>query len=380
MIRVCNIIEEGRYGGAQARIVNVAGRLKKKEIYTTVIFPARNSERLHRELQLNEINFMRLSLTRMSWEKKEILRYLAGFIPEIISLYRILRKEKFDLVHVNTSYQIKGAIAARISGTPVVWHLNDTRMTAVVRLVSTLVMRLCARGFIVAGKRVYDYYIRDGRLTGFPCFEIQAPVDTSKFNPLTVKKDPQFSKYKGLKILTVANINPIKGIESFIIMAALLMRSLDGLHFFISGPVFRNQKYYFEKLQSIIKAYNLQNICFTGSTENVQSVMKAVDICVFTSLYEASPTAIWEAMSMAKPIVTTDVGSVNELIVDGESGFIVPVGDAGALAAKVELLISDKKFRNRMGKMARQQAVRNLDIDICVGKHIKTYEELLVGG
>jgi glycosyltransferase involved in cell wall biosynthesis len=118
---------------------------------------------------------------------------------------------------------------------------------------------------------------------------------------------------------------------------------------------------------------------FYGPSDNVPSVLKAADIYVCSSIAEASPISVWEAISMAKSTVTTNVGDVALFIREGESGFVVPVKNAKALAVKVSLLIDDDSLRFSFGERARQIAVDCLDIEICVKKHEELYRRIFNG-
>ena len=80
---------------------------------------------------------------------------------------------------------------------------------------------------------------------------------------------------------------------------------------------------------------------------------------------------------MGKAIVTTDVGSVNQYIEDGISGFIVPVKDVDALCRKVEILLENSDLRIKMGVEARSVAKRYLDISIAAEKHATIYRKIL---
>ena len=92
--------------------------------------------------------------------------------------------------------------------------------------------------------------------------------------------------------------------------------------------------------------------------DDVPSFLRAADICVFTSVSEASPSTVWEAMSMGRAVVTTDVGSVSQYIRDGKSGFVVPIRDVKALAQRVELLLGNPALRRQMGTEARKSSRR----------------------
>ena len=378
-IRVCNVIEEGRFGGPERRIVQVAKVLKTRNIETHVFYPKYDSEKFSQELLKAGIPNSALSINRLTKEKKVLAKYIIFFFIEIFRLRRLFRRYKFDLIHGNGSYQFKAALAARLAGVPAVWHFNDTQMDAVIKKICLVIAKYCSSGFIVAGDRVRNYYIRGNSLEKKPCIEVHAPVDTNLFDPNHVIPDKRVSKMQGRKIVSVSGINPTKGLEYFIDMASCLLPRYNDLGFFVAGAEFSSQKKYYQYLKDLIVSSKLTNnhFKFVGMIDNVASFLKSADICVFTSIAEASPTAVWEAMSMGKAIVTTDVGSVSQYIENGKSGFIVPIKDVKALREKVEILLENSTLRQKMGADARIVAQKYLDISVAAEKHALFYRRIL---
>lgn len=367
---------EGRFAGPQARIISVAKKLKDDGIETIVVFPKNNSDFFYRRLSAKGIQTRRLSLHRLTKQKSHLVKFVTFFVPELFSLYKLLKKERVDIVHCNGAWQVKGIIAGKLAGAKVVWHLNDTRMPFVIKIIfKSLAVSFCD-AFIAAGERVKDYYLSDKRVSEKPFVEIQAPVDTTIFDPWKVPPHQKIGCFEGLKIVTVGNINPLKGIEYLIEMASILNKKYDNLNFFVIGPHFESQRKYSEKILRMVANLELENLHFCGPSNDVSCMLKAADIYVCSSIAEASPISIWEAMSMAKPIVSADVGDVAQFIKNGENGFVVPIKDAFKLADKVRVLIENEKLRKTMGQKSRDVAVKYLDIGICTMKHAHLYNHL----
>ena len=377
-MKIANIIEEGRLGGPQIRIAEVARHLKEQGIETTVVYPKYQSDLFEQKLNEYGIRNIRLPLHRLTKDKKHLLAYFFFFFYEIIYLYLFFKRERFDIIHCSGgSWQFKGIIAGKLAGSKTLWHLNDTGMPAFFRWIFRLIAPKFADGLIVSGKRVRDYYVNRLGLGNIPIFECLPPVNKEHFDPYKVENDKSISKINGMKIVTVANINPIKGLEYFIHMAAYLNRHHEGLNFFIVGPVYDTQKRYSKILHELTDSLKLNNLYFYGLCWDVPSVLKVADIFVCTSLSESGPMSVWEAMSMGKAIVSTDVGDVACFLKNEETGFVVPIKDAEALANKVSVFVENPDLRRKFGKKAREAACKYLDINVTTQKHMEAYRAVL---
>jgi glycosyltransferase involved in cell wall biosynthesis len=334
-----------------------------------------DSKRFKDRLDISGIKSAMLPLNRLSKERKQIVKYIFFFLYEVYILYRVLKREKINIVHVSGgSWQYKGVIAGRLAGCRVLWHLNDTKSLNFIELFFKLIANKFAHGFIVAAKKVEEYYLNELRITPHkPVFQIQAPVDCSLFNPTTVDPDKRISVLKGIHIVTVANINQIKGVEYFLEIVKELNKTHSNLNFWIIGSPLDSQKRYYENLIKFKKNSKLDNCHFYGASNNIKRILKSADIYVCTSIREASPLSVWEAMSMEKAIVSTDVGDVSRFIKDGENGYIVESCNGRALAQKVKLLVDNPKTCDRFGKLARRTALEHLDLKICVEAHRNAY-------
>ena len=380
MIRVANIIEDGRIAGPQIRMIEVAKRLYQSDIDTTVIIPRLNSAALQDRLEQQQVKYQALPLHRLTKDPFHLLLFVLLFLYELVNLFIYFKKQRFDIVHVSGgAWQFKGVIAGKLVGAKVVWHLNDTSMPAVIMRLFSVISRCFADAFIVAGGAVGDYYKAVTGRQNKPIYVIQAPVDCTRFDPESVTGLLE-DEMGSVKVVTVANVNPIKGLEYFIGMAQALNDQYPQVKYFIVGPVYQTQKKYFLKLQKLVDEGSINTVHFYGRTTDIPGVLKSASIYVCSSVAEASPTSVWEAMAMGKAIVSTDVGDVTRFIRNDESGYIVPANSAEALASKVALLIADEARRTRFGSAARKTAVAHLDLDIVTQAHLSCYRELSASG
>lgn len=375
-IKIANIIEEGRYGGPQTRIVGVAERLKAQDIETVIVLPEKESERFYAEAVKRKLAIRSLKMHKLSRSPIAILFYFLTFPKEVYLLCKILKKENIDIVHCNSARQFKGVVAGCLARKKVIWHLQDTWNPLIIRAFFFTASFLVDH-FIAAGEKVREYYLGRFPLSRKPVKIIQAPVDTSVFDPDLVYADQRIASSPGVKVVSVGNINPAKGYEYFIdAVSHISKRNIPG-NFWVVGPHYENQKTYYEKLQSTSQKITHNSFQFYGASDNIRSVLKAADVYVCSSIYEASPISVWEAMSMGKAVISTDVGDVRQFIQDGVNGFIVPLRDPKALADKIGVLLQDANLRQVFGARARTTAIRHLDISICARKHAEAYRDIL---
>jgi len=378
VLRVANIIEEGKLGGPQVRITNIACALKDS-IETTVVMPIENSERFRANLDSCGIPYKTFNLSRITKELRVALRYLFFSWYEVFQLILYFRKEKFDLIHVSGgSWQYKSVIAGKLSGRKVIWHLNDTSMPQFLSRIFSIFSGL-PDAYIFASERSREYYeplIRARKLE----FVIPAPVDTRLFSPdARLEGDEDLvSKWLGETVIgTVANVNPIKGLDVFIRVASAMNKENGNLQFVVIGSIYDNQKEYFRSLHSLCSELGVDNVEFVGDRHDVRPLLHRFDLYLCTSYAESSPISVWEAMSMGKAIVSTDVGDVSKYVLPDISGEIVDVGDYRSMASRALFLLRNKeKVRSYQINVARV-AQTKLDISQCAMKHKIAYEKLV---
>jgi glycosyltransferase involved in cell wall biosynthesis len=109
----------------------------------------------------------------------------------------------------------------------------------------------------------------------------------------------------------------------------------------------------------------------------VPELLAASDVFVLPSLFEGSSLAVLEAMAAGKPVVTSAIGGTNELIVDGESGLLVPPGDAAALALALNRVLAQPELRAELGGKARDRARSSFSAATSAAHVTRVYEDLL---
>jgi glycosyltransferase involved in cell wall biosynthesis len=120
-------------------------------------------------------------------------------------------------------------------------------------------------------------------------------------------------------------------------------------------------------------------VCFTGFQSDVTPFYRAMDISVLTSLSEGLSITLLESMAHELPVVATRVGGNPELVVEGETGFLVPARDVGAFVAQVTRLARDPALRAACGAAGRSRVEAEFTGERAARAYARTYRTLLSG-
>ncbi len=267
----------------------------------------------------------------------------------------------------------------KLASIKVIWELNDTYTPYGIRIIFFFLSFL-ADGFIFASQRSKKYY-KKIIFTKRQSFLIQSPVDVTFFDPSLQYTFDQFLKRiitkKKIVIGTIANVNPTKDFFTFLKAIQKLSFYSNKISFIVIGSIYDSQKKYFQQLVEFIKKFKIKNLYFLGAKKDVRPYLKIMDIYVCSSNNELSPLSVWEAMSMEKAIISTNVGDVRIFIKNGVNGFLIKVGDADHLANRIIKLMRNSKLRYIFGKSVRKVAKSKLDLKICSSLHLKAYKAII---
>jgi polysaccharide biosynthesis protein PelF len=174
-------------------------------------------------------------------------------------------------------------------------------------------------------------------------------------------------------IVMVARIDPLKDILTFIQSISKVRESLPEVSAIIYGSV-AVQSYYEECLALREQLQLNDTVIFAGHTSNMAAAYQSGDVIALSSISEAFPYSVVEAMMSSKPVVATDVGGVNEAI--GEAGILVPPRDPAALADGLLKLLRISELRQNLGRDGRERAMNFFTMEKVLDLHLKSYIKL----
>ena len=261
-------------------------------------------------------------------------------LAAVLKLCRIIRKNKYDIVHTHTAKAgMVGAIAGWLTGTPTVHTYHGLPFYEGQGAMAYEAFRILEIAASHLRKAVFCQTRRDmeilKRLRLFSCpayyegngVDIDTVVRNAERDRASVKG---LFPESGAKILCVARLEPVKNLSMVLDVAAVLKERKTLFHLIIAG------KGILEKaLEAEIGRKNLRDVVSIRYTPHIHALIKEADVVVLASIKEGIPRSVMEAMALKKPMVATDVSGTNELVVDGITGFLVPLNDKGTFSRAV---------------------------------------------
>lgn len=297
----------------------------------------------------------------------------------IPNIWALIHREGFDLVYGNNpgTGARNALLATSLASKPFIWHFRGIkwhwgwrrglflRRAAAVVAVS----HACAQSLA----RFYPLDAIDIIYNG---------VDVSGFkDPNTVNGDHNAEhSYPGLDNLDLISVSHLvrrKGHEYLLAAMAQLANLFPGMRLLIAGDLERDQ-FYVELIQSTIQNDRLNHrVRLLGLRSDVPRLLADADIFVHTALQDPHPRVIIEAMAAGLPVVAFGVDGVAETVVDGQTGFLVPMGDTDGLVAAISKLVADPPTREKFGQEGRRRVLKHFTAEQTARKVAQVIDRVL---
>jgi glycosyltransferase involved in cell wall biosynthesis len=292
--------------------------------------------------------------------------------------WQLVRQENVALIHAHEfGGNTYGALLAQLAGVPLIatvhgknYYWEKLRRRLAYRLVSRI-------GMMVAVSNDLKRFIVN--TVGMPAHRIKVVhngIDTmSPVGPEEVRRHrAELGLVEGEKVVgVVGSLYPAKGHRYLLAAVQQVLKTSPHVIVLIIG---RGELE--SPLKEEVKRLGLsQQVRFLGFRNDIPALLALMDVFVLPSLSEGLSIALLEAMSAGKPVLATDVGGNPELVVDGETGFLVPPREAEALAARLLLLLNDKDQARRLGEKGRKRVLQHFTLRAMVSRYQRIYEDCL---
>jgi len=323
------------------------------------------------------------AVTHICVEMARSIKVLAD-LKSIWQLYKILKARKFDIVHSHTAKAgFITAVAAKKAGVPLICHTyhglpffegQNRARYCTYRLLEKLACRFRNHVF-TQNKRDMPACVKLMSSTtkvsyegnGVDIEQVRQSGDAQLIQAL------QDFPNKGIKLVLLNRLEPVKRVDDFFKVVDRLRENGVEVSCVIAGfGVLESELR--EKLEKMrLNDY----INMVGFTNHPHGIIAASDIVVLCSEKEGIPRSIMEAMALQKPVIATDVLGTQEVVVDGETGFLTPLGNTDAMAEKIMLLAESPSLMEKMGQAGYEKARREFDEQNVCKIILDTYKQLL---
>lgn len=295
----------------------------------------------------------------------------------VLLIIGIIRSRKTDLVHThNEKAQFYGALAGATARVPVVHTKHGKNcLNLRSRIRNNLVARLCERIVAVSHDAALQCII-DEKIPDRKVLTVLNGVDTEIFSPLLIPdaSKPAIKNYHQVPVVGIVARLAIVKDHATLLAASRIIRDA-GFDFRLlivgDGPLRC-------ELEAIAEALGVKDIViFTGSRQDIPDLMREMDIFVLTSISEGISLTLIEAMAFELPIVATAVGGNPEVIIEGETGFLVRPQDPAALAEKIIILMQNEPLRRQLGMSGRKRAIEHFSLARAAEQYSVLYHSLL---
>ncbi len=309
---------------------------------------------------------------------------LVSFAGYAAKIARVARQQRAQIIHTNTiKAHLYGALAGRLAGLPVVWHVRDYVNEPYFPRAAVQVVRALAR---YAPKRII------GVSRGVVEQLHLAPTDTRAtviLDGLTdrelaaaINDRPAMTRGTAARIGMVGRVASWKGQHVFIEAAAQVLAAGYDAEFIVIGTALFGEEEYEAGLHRQAERLGLgERVKFLGFKKDVVGELRQLDVLVHASTTaEPFGQVIVEGMAVGLPVVASRGGGALEIITPGENGLLSVMGDPAGLAAALRSLLEDPANAKRLGRNGYEHVRQNFQARQGARRVVDVYESILGDG
>jgi glycosyltransferase involved in cell wall biosynthesis len=392
-IRVLFFDHTASLGGGEIALLNLVRHLDPAKVKPVVVLAANGplAERLRPTI---ETYILPLAPNIASIKKDALGVFTLLRIRELFTVFtyarrlaRFIRDHNIDLIHTNSlKADIIGGLAGRLARCPVVWHVRDRVEDDYLPAPVVRFFRLLCRvipAYVIANSAATLRTLHLGanhHSSSIPSgvdLDLKTVVVHDGAQPTAASGDGH-SDPEIFRIGLIGRISPWKGQHIFLQAADQVHRRFPQARFVIIGAALFGEDDYERRVRQLSAQLGLEEVFeFAGFRPDVQRAIAELDLVVHASTTgEPFGQVIIEGMAAGKPVVATNGGGVPEIVLDGQTGILVPMGDAPALAEAMCRVLADPVQAKAMGARARQRVIDHFTVEETARRVQAVYEEI----
>jgi glycosyltransferase involved in cell wall biosynthesis len=353
--------------GASRSLVRLLRALDRQRFEPVVLLPREGALAVWlREMGVRVIVFRGLSvITRRVFRSWRLPFFLLNIPLSACAISRIIHRERIDLVHTNTGVILSSGLGAWLAHVPHIHHIRDS--FAEFRWIWPVYecwLRTFADRLVAVSEAIAAQFHDRSKVrvlhNGFDMEEFRPPdrgVVAAVRERYALGDAPVVGCVGRIKLRR-------KGQEVLIEAAARLKQRGVRAKYLIVGGAYVGNETHLAQLQQMVETAGLEeDVIFTGEVADPRPLYGAMDVFVLPSAQpEPFGGVVMEAMCLRLPVVATNIGGSVEQVVDGETGWLVPPGDADALADRLALLLADREMRARFGEAGHRRVAERFTL------------------
>lgn len=325
----------------------------------------------------------------------EMTRIISPFkdFKALIQLIQLFRKEKPQIVHTHTPKAgLLGMMAAKIAGVPYRLHTVAGMPLTVATGAKRKLLNQMEKLTYACATKVYpnsyglEKIILEEKFTSSKKLKVIGKgssngIDTAQFDPALVSEETKKQLQKQLNInendfvfLFVGRVVKDKGINELISAFKNIYQSNTNTHLVLVGNFERHLDPLHPETESLIE--NHTNIHAVGYQTNVIDYFAMADVLTFPSYREGFPNVVMQAAAMQLNCIVSDINGCNEIIQQGENGWIVPAQNIEYLQNRMEWCLQNKEESDKMGLKSREIMQSDYERQFVWNEILKEYQSL----
>jgi sugar transferase (PEP-CTERM/EpsH1 system associated) len=360
-INIMLVVLKLDFGGAENLVINIAQKLSRNR-YRLSICSLENPTSFADCLKDSGIRLISL-------DKKKGFDFL---LP--LRLAWIMRKEQVHISHThNRCALMYGTLAAKLAGVPVV---INTRHGSGVKVRYKFLWK--ANDKIVAVcEHARNVFLENSGIDPKKVKTILNGIDIHKYkkteDTLSIRRKFGIGNSEWL----VGTVGRLAHEKDYLTLLKSFMNVLQEIPFcrlvMVGDGELRT------KLENDVKTLGIEKkVSLIGFQHNIVEIMSVFDVFVLSSITEGLPLVIMEAMAVKAPVVATNVGGTPEVVVDGETGILVPPKDPQKMAEAIITILRNSNLAKKMGEAGRKKIEEKFNLDRMVREYEAVYEECFV--
>ncbi|MEK4186315.1 glycosyltransferase family 4 protein [Paenibacillus sp. FSL L8-0494] len=287
----------------------------------------------------------------------------------------LLKAEKVDCVHTNSlKSALYGAIAAKIAGVPLIWHIRD-------HIGAPYLKPIVAKGIRLLSRLLPNGVIANSHST-LNALELPRSKKTLVVYSAFAKAIGNgigMRDQKNFNVLLVGRLAHWKG-QHIVLEAAKSFKNEPRVKFWLAGDALFGEEAYKQELLQKIKNDELTNVSMLGHVDDIQGLMNTADLLIHTSVTpEPFGQVIVEGMAAGLPVIASNEGGPVEIVVHGETGLLIEPDDAAILADSIKWMLDHPEERRRMADNGMKRVKEHFVIENTVKDIVDYYKGLLAG-